>query len=283
MVAVPQPAALWLPQAEPAEYVVLDIESGDCPDLDQVVADALAKAEAAYTAPRNLKDPEKLKAHKAAHLAEVERRVREKSALGSTAPILCVSVRTEQTAIVFDGMFQSTPTPTGGRNSEPIVHFNSSVRRVDGAIVLPCGDERRMLLALRTWLDSATGPDTVLAGWNVVDFDLKKLCLASLRHRLRLPYALQPREGEPQSVLDLMARFAWYFWTEHPGGKPYMPMETALEVLGLPQYKSVISGKDVPRLYRAGDYQAIIAYAALEGLAHQQIYLLLTSQSGEFG
>ena len=169
----------------PAQYVVIDLETGDAPP------DAIAAAIAAWKAPSNWK-PETVEAKR----VEAAEKIIEKSALLDASPILCLALKTDRMSVILNGMDASSP-------------------EIPGWWCLPCVDERGLLLALRTILDVSVGTGTVIAGHNIVGFDLPKLRNAFLRQRLKLPDALAYSFSDfTQPAFDTM-RQARYFSMEH--------------------------------------------------------------------
>jgi hypothetical protein len=233
----------------PAAWLCLDLETGDAPE------EAVSTALEGWKPPSNLKDPEKIEARR----LEAMGRIREKAALLDASPILCVAVKTETAALIFDGMTTTASVP--------------------GWEEMPCGSERALLLALRSWLDRSTTPETVIIGHNVRNFDLPKLRQAFIRHGLRLPEILKPRlrDEERAEVIDT-ASLIKAFSMEHRDD--FCPsLEAVAATLGIPRPKGVISGADVPRLHRAGEYAAILTYCAVDCACTARAYQLMTSSA----
>lgn len=230
-----------------ADWIVLDLETGNAPD------EGVEKALANWKPPANFKDPEKIEAKR----QEAADAIREKAALLDASPVLCVAVVTPETRIVFNGMDTATDHIPGWR------------------VVLADG-ERGMLIALRTWLDASTCPDTVLAGHNVRGFDLPKLRHAYLRHRLRLPGILQPAYGDAAgvTVIDTMHLFK-SFSMEHRDAYG-VSLATVAESLGLTCHKEMLNGAAVPKLHAAGEFLPILQYCALDTLLTANVFQLLT-------
>jgi hypothetical protein len=237
----------------PARWLVLDLETGDAPE--EAIQDVID----AWKPPANLKNPEKIETRR----REAFDKIPERAALLDASPILCVAIQTDRTAILFNGMDSREYKCEGWRH-------NAS------------GTERRMLEDLRVWLDTNTAPDTVLAGHNIRGFDLPKLRNAYLRHKLRLPAILAPRilDGDQTAaVVDTAALFKAYSMEHRDDFCP--GLDTVAAGLGIPRPKGVISGADVPRLHRAGEFAAILTYCAVDAAATARAYLLMTGQADD--
>ena len=233
-----------------ADWIVLDLETGNAPDA------FVEKALEGWMPSANIKDPEKIEARP----EEAAAKIREKSALLDASPVLCVAICTPECRMVFNGM--------DGANHE-----------VPGWVHAPCHTERDMLISLRAWLDAATCPDTVLAGHNIRGFDLPKLRHAYLRHRLRLPGILNPSYGDAPgvTVIDTMHLFK-SFSMEHRDDYG-VSLSTVAESLGLTCHKEMLNGAAVPKLHAAGEFLPILQYCALDTLLTANVFQLLTGLS----
>lgn len=230
----------------PAIWVVVDIETGYCS------LEGIEQAIEAWKPPSNWK-PETVETKR----AEAEEKIREKSSLLDAAPILCLALKTDRVAILLNGMSAET-------------------FEVPGWLVMPCGDERGLLLALRTLLDSIIAPETIIVGHNIYSFDAGKIRNGFLRHRLRLPIAL----AEPdQPMFDTMRQIR-HFSAEFSDER-YVKLDAVARVLGIPQPKQVINGADCPRLHKEGQYAAICTYCCIDVETTTRAYLLMSGQSQE--
>lgn len=238
------PGTMQMP--EPALYAVLDCETGF---PDQTAIDAALEG---WKPPKNWK-PETV----AAKRAEVAEKVAEKSSLLDAAPILCVAIKTDRSSFILNGM-------------------SADAFDVPGWTVMPCGDERGLLLGFRFILDYLAGPETVLVGHNFCSFDAGKIRNAFLRHRLRLPVALAERD---QPVFDTMRQIR-YFSAEYADER-FVSLDTVARVLGIPQPKQVIVGADCPRLHREGRFAEIGTYCCVDVVTTERAYLLMSGQSAE--
>lgn len=249
MLALPiTPMAAHLLQ--PADYAVLDLETGDAPPAE------VDSAISAWKPPKHWK-PETVEVKR----AERAETLNGKAALLDASPILCVALKTERMAVVLNGMEVSSP-------------------EIPGWLCLPCGDEKGLLVALRSVLEGVANPDTILVGHNLLGFDLPKLRNAYLRHRLFLPAVLRPLDGAGrQPVFDSMREIRAF--SMENSEERFISLETVARVLGIPQPKQVISGAEVPRLHREGEYAAILAYCALDVATTERAFLLMTGEAAD--
>lgn len=229
-----------------ARWIVLDSETGF--PSESSIQDAINE----YKPPSNIKDAEKIASRK----AEAEAKIRESSALLDASPIICIALKTDFCAIVFNGM-------------------SMDVLNIDGWLSMPCGDERGLLIALRAFLDAVSTDETVIVCHNS-NFDLPKARNGFLRHRLRLPFLLQ-FYGQP--VFDTMRQIR-YFSMENADER-FVSLDTVARVLGIPQPKQVITGADCPRLHREGRFAEICTYCCVDVATTERAYLLMTGQSAE--
>lgn len=247
---IPIPAPIQTPLAahllESARYAVLDLETGCAP---QAAIDAALEG---WKPPKNWKEETV-----AAKRAEMAEKAEEKSALLDATPIICLALKTDRMAAILNGM-------------------DATSYEIPGWMCLPCIDEKGLLMALRTILDSSAAPDTVIAGHNVLNFDLPKIRNAYLRNRLRLPMALQ---DNAQPVVDTMRQIR-YFSMENADER-FVSLDTVARVLGIPQPKQVITGADCPRLHREGRVAEIMTYCCLDVATTERAYLLMTGQAAD--
>lgn len=234
----------------PETWVVIDLETGDAPEA------AITAALDAWKAPSNWK-PETVTAKR----AEAAERIRERSALLDASPILCLAINTETEELVINGMDQTAPD-------------------IRGWNVWPRVNERGLLLALRSWLDQHTGPETVIVGHNIRGFDLPKLRHAYLRHRLKLPALLAPRINDsnpaPMTV-DTAALFKAYSMEHRDDFCP--SLDAVAASLGITRPKGVINGSDVPALHRDGKTAEILTYCAIDCATTARAYRLMSGQA----
>jgi len=245
----PQRASELPVPARPAAYVALDLETGDAPES------AVQRVLECWQAPANIKDAGKIESRR----QEAEAKIRQRAALLDEAPILCVAVsHVSAWGVVFNGM--------DGRR-----------HRLKQADVVSCGDERSMLCQLRCWLSRIVGPDTVLVGHHLLGFDLPKLRMRFAHHRLRLPDCLRPALGDEeqlQPAVDTMRLFGRFFSAEH-FQTGMVSLDEVAQKLGLPRTKPVLSGADVPELYRRKKIREILTYCLLDAITVRRAYELL--------
>ncbi|MDG4594201.1 MAG: hypothetical protein P9F75_00655 [Candidatus Contendobacter sp.] len=236
----------FLAPLAPAAFVTIDLETGDAP------AEAIAEAIAAWKAPSNWK----------AETAELKRReyaekIIEKAALLDASPILCIGMQTDNARMLFNGMDDSAPT-------------------IDGWPVVPCANERGLLIALRAWLDASATQETLIVGHNVRNFDLPKLRHAYIRHSLRLPQLLMARIGSERvaETVDTAALFK-AFSMEHRDD--FCPsLDTIAASFGIPRPKQHMIGADVPRLHKQGQIEAVLTYCAVDVATTTRAYQLMS-------
>lgn len=237
---IPQPSAA---------FVVLDLETGDAP------AQAIATAMEAWKAPSNWK-PDTV----AAKRREAAEKIIEKAALLDASPILCVAIQTDRTRLILNGMDASAPD-------------------IDGWPVMPCGDERGLIQALRFWLDTNTTTETTVVGHNIRAFDLPKLRHAYVRHSLRLPEILKPRlrdENKAETV-DTASLFK-AFSMEHRDD--FCPsLDTVAASFGIPRPKQHMSGAECPRLFQDGQIATVLTYCAVDVATTTRAYQLMTANA----
>lgn len=230
-----------------AAFVVLDLETGDAP------AEAIASTIAAWKAPSNWKT-ETVEAKR----REFAEKALEKAALLDASPILCVALQTDRARLILNGMDDTAPT-------------------IDGWPVVPCVNERGLLVTLRAWLDASSTAETLIVGHNIRAFDLPKLRNAYIRHSLRLPEILKPRlrdEAKAETV-DTAALFK-AFSMEHRDD--FCPsLDTVAASFGIPRPKQHMSGADCPRLYQEGQIHTVLTYCAVDVATTTRAYQLMTS------
>lgn len=241
-----------VPALAPATYLVMDMETGEAPD--EAIADALK----AWKPPSNMTDPVKIEERRQKAFASI----RADSALLDVAPILCVSIRTPTVATTISGM-----------DLKPAL--------IEGVDMIGAGNEKAMLIWLREKMDEVCDGQTVLIGYNVIKFDLLRLRLKYLHYGLRPPRPLIHRNSreEQQPVFDMM--LAWFrsFTSQHEDRKEdarkWPSAKEVAQHLKLPHHKDMIDGKQIPDLYRRGEYDLILHYNALDALVEEFAYLYM--------
>jgi len=239
--------------APPARWLVLDIETGDADE------GAVRATMEAWKGPSNWK-PETIERKR----QEFAEKAMEKAALLDASPVLCVALTTDEPRrLIISGMGGDKPA-------------------VEGWAVDVREDERAMLVRLREVLDACATLGTVIVGHNICGFDMPKLRNAYLRHRLKLPAILAPRvlDGDQAApVVDTSRLFKAYSMEHRDDFCP--GLDTMAAGLGIPRPKEVISGADVPRLHRAGEFAAILTYCAVDTACTARAYLLMTGQADD--
>jgi hypothetical protein len=229
-------------------YVVLDLETRNADET------AIQAAIAAWKAPSNWKESTVENKRK-----EAAERIRERAALLDASPIICATIKTPRSAIILNGMDHTSP-------------------HIEGWQVIPCGDEKQLLLALRRWLNTSTINETIVVGHNVSSYDLPKVRNAYLRNLLALPGILKPAIGSTEiaaTVVDTMRLYRAFSMEHHDS--LFISLDTVADGLGIPKPKGVINGADVPRLYRAGQFETIMVYSAIDCEVTARAFLLMTN------
>jgi hypothetical protein len=179
----------------------------------------------------------------------------EKLALLDSAPIVCVSLRSESELRCLHAL-----------QAEP-AHL------VEGGLVEGFATQREMLIALRALLDARCSDETLLVGHNIVGFDLRKLRWAYVKAELAMPYVLRTRE---QPVFDTMLRYGQLFAV---GSKDlFIALAELLELFGLPSHKGEIDGSMVPQLVREGRFDELVRYALKDAAAEHGLFLRMSGQ-----
>lgn len=188
-----------------------------------------------------------------------------KLAVLDTAPIGCVSLRSDLGELmVLHAVKEDEPRKFSDR--------------VPG-IVQGFAGERAMLLGLRILFDHYAGPDTLLVGFNVKGFDLRRLRRGFVRHGLRLPRWLASPD---QPVFDLMREFVARFSGED---RLFISLGDVLPYFDMASHKSTLSGAELPGLFakaRAGDAEAletIVGYSLLDAATEDELFLRMTGQT----
>lgn len=227
-------------------YAVLDIETADAPET--AVQDAID----AWKAPSNWK-PETVERNR----EMAAERIRTKSALLDAAPIICIALDQAGDKFLFHWM-------------------EIDCKELQGWQVWKCSNEATMLEALRTVAKDFMDEETVIVGANHRNFDLPKLRARYIHHSLMLPkflaWTLDRDERNRTADVQAMVKA---FSAEH--ADDWRPrLDEVARVLGIPRPKQTITGADVPKLYAAGAYEAILAYCAIDTITTARAYELMT-------
>jgi len=237
-----------------ARHLVLDIETRKAPK------EQIELSQRFWKPPSNVKDPKKLAARKKQGLAKLE----EEAALLDGAPIGCIAFKTESEGAIFYW-------------GKPKTAF-TSIPKVP-AKVFGFADEREMLIGIREWTDARAMATTIIVGFNIINFDLPKLRIAYLRNRLRLPLLFMPdARAVGVEVYDVMLKHCRFFSTENAGER-YVKLEEVVARLGLPEYKGIVTGREVPDLLAKGHIKEVASYNWLDVAS---IYWVFLAQTGQY-
>lgn len=180
---------------------------------------------------------------------------KEKLALLDTAPIICVSIKTEMDLRCLHCMRAQPATAMGA------------------GVVEGHAGERDMLLALRFVLETRCNDETLLIGHNIRRFDLPRLRSAFIRNGLRLP----PHLATPdQPVFDSMVEYARHFRGSDEG--IFISAADLMDNFRITHHKGTVEGSQVPALFAAGNFDEIAAYALLDAAKEYEIFLRMTGQ-----
>ncbi len=229
------------------EYLLLDIETGNPPE-----AEIRAHFEATYEAPSNYKDPEKIAKHK----EDAWLKARKRGALMPSAPIIAIGFKSETELRCLHAMkaHAAALRPVGGWT----------------AMVEGFADQKGMLEAASLLMQVKVESDTVIAGFNIRDFDLPAIRRALARNRMPIPSVLL----DPEIVVfDNMHKYCHLF----SGSRDIMASCAEASVgLGITPHK--VSGAVVPELYEAGEIESVIDKVLLDVLEEEQQFLRMTGR-----
>lgn len=181
---------------------------------------------------------------------------KERLSLLSAAPIICISLRSEQGISCIHCLDKTT-----------IANLEN------GALICAEPNIEQMLITLRVFLDHSVSPDTVIVGHNITNFDLPKLRWAYTRHGLRMPEVLAAAR---LNIYDIMQVYTRQFAV---GSSCMVALNSLLEEFGVDSHKSLVSGSDVQQLYDDGAHDTIVQYAILDVIAESELYLRMTGRS----
>lgn len=238
----------------PADVITLDGETYDSDE--QAIKHEISK----WEPPSNIKDEAKIEERR----TEAMQKIREKSALLDASPFACFGIKTNKILKVFNGL------------------DNKPYKLSEGEVV-SCGNEAKMLYAVREELNKISSEQTVLCGFNIKGFDLPKFRIACARNRIKLPEVMKPRaypDEVRQPVVDLMEMYLWNYTSQDRREKMISLKEVSYR-LGLPNYKEIIDGSQVPKLVAQGENRKVFNYNSVDLMAEDKIFYLLTSESRE--
>lgn len=180
---------------------------------------------------------------------------KEKLALLDTAPIVCVSLKSETELRCLHCLQAEEP------------------REIRGGLVEGFASQRDMLVVLRNLLDARCFDETVLVGHNILGFDLRRLRWAFVKHGVRMPYVLR---GTEQPAFDTMVQYGRLF---SMGDKSmFVSLSDLLDEFGLANHKADIDGSMVPDLVREKRFDELLEYAVLDVVAETELFLRMTGQ-----
>lgn len=266
-------AAITAPAARPTKHLVFDLETGNPPEADIQLAEQYVEAQS------NIKDPVKVQEN----LAKQRAAIREKAGLLDSAPVALMGWVTEHERV----MFHHTGAPWGKYKAP------KKIKGAEDFELICAKDERGMLLNLRDWLNARAvvdrgpiedrgtareGQPSVLVAFNGRGFDVPHLRFAYLRHRLTAPMVLWPeaRQGGVE-VFDPMLSHL-YDYSSWLRGDKYVKLEVVAASMGLPEHKSRLEGKDVPKFVAQGKFEDVALYNVLDLLKTYRIFLGQTNQ-----
>ena len=225
----------------PIYEVSIDLETGPSP---QEEVDALMKH---WKPPGNVKDPAKIEARR----EEAYLKAYEKSSLLNAAPILCVGL--------------------AWLNEEGGAEWTVFESMEEGF------SEKRMLQDLSAWISQCCAPALTVIGHNIIGFDLPKLRLAYLRHRLPRPNFLRVEQAgyRTHQVFDLMRNFR-YISTEHSDER-FVSAATVCRTLGINQDEDEISGADVAQALNEGRHDDIMMHCRADAMRAMTAFHLITA------
>lgn len=234
------------PISPTASYCVIDIETADAPE------EAVEAAAQSWKAPSNWGE-EAAENGRKKHMAKLA----SGAALLDHAPIICVGIATNRERIVFHAMAKA-------------LEFKDETWAC-----IPCdASEEVLMLHTAQYLLEVAGEETVLAGHGVARFDLPKLRNAMARHNVALPPCLAVRNR--YEVFDFEHKLK-YFSAEHSGNK-FPSFGDVMRCLGIWSHKGLVTGADVPKLYRAGEHEAILRYNLLDIINEETAYKMMSGE-----
>lgn len=180
---------------------------------------------------------------------------KELAALIDQSPIRVVSLKSPTETRVLHDLYQHPPKSEAG------------------ALVESFTDEAGMMRALAGLLETRTSPETILAGHNIIHFDLPKIRRSMLANGVPLPAILAAKSVE---VFDTMVEWGRRFSLS---GSAFTSLDVVLESLGLASHKSACDGSKVGELIAAGEFDTLIKYALLDVAAETDVFLKMTGRA----
>ena len=184
---------------------------------------------------------------------EAHEKAKARGALMDCAEIVIVSIKTPCELLVLHCLKEEPP------------------RVLNGATAQGFASGADMLFVLRSWLTVNIDLYTTIIGHNL-RFDLNKLRLSYARQGLRLPEALVAAE---QSTCCTMSLFTRRFSLS---GSPFVSVADACEMVNIKHHKDTLEGSQVQAMIDAGEFDAVLNYAALDASLEADLWLRLTGQ-----
>lgn len=241
-----------------------------CIDIETANADQVAIDQelALWKAPGNWK-PETVEAKR----EEQATKIREKSALLDSAPVATIGVADENGEVV---VFHNLLVEDG--------HINNLF---NGFLSRRATTEAEMCIDFRNWANVCTNCESSIVGFNHISFDLPRLRMAYVRHKLKLPNFLVPRSGNP--VADVQYIFGKNFMGKS-GAEFTVGLDEVIKRLGIAVEGKQLKGADVP-IYVEKGFQSgemnnqyhvdVIVYNAIDTLLTMRAFLICTGQAGD--
>lgn len=180
---------------------------------------------------------------------------KEKAALLDSSPIVVVAIKTPSECRLLHTLHSHAP------------------RAEAGALVESFGTEGDMMRALAGLLETRTDPSTILAGHNIVHFDLPKLRRSMLANGVPLPAILAAKSVE---TFDTMTEWSRRFSLS---GNAFVSLDVVLQSLGLGSHKGDCDGSKVGELIAAGEFSTLIKYSLLDVSAECDAFLRMTGRA----
>ncbi|WP_287602690.1 hypothetical protein [Thiothrix sp.] len=260
-------------QGDTSIYHVFDIETG------YATGEEVAAQVAAWTAPANIKDEEKITERRAAFEADAK----SKSALTDAAPIICLSFETgnnDEDKAVFSCM--------------PEIELQDAL--IAGFELHQFPTEKAMLLAYTDYVQGEyiQSERFTLAGHNILGFDLPKIRNRMIRNGLQIPPVFLPY-AQNVSVYDTMKKAADFGCdlnkrARENGG--FVSFDLLALSLGMDSHKSIMTGAEIPanhekalELIAEGKLEeakslilATLVYSALDAQKEARAFRLMTGK-----
>jgi hypothetical protein len=180
---------------------------------------------------------------------------KELAALIDKSPIRVVSLLSPTETRVLHDLYQHAPKMEGR------------------AVVESFADEATMMRTLASFLETRTGPESILAGHNIRHFDLPKIRRSMIANGISLPAILASKNAE---VFDTMTRFVTCFSLSN---NPFVGLNVVLESLGLPNHKRDCDGALVGELISNGAFDTVIKYSLLDAISEADVFLKMSGRT----